>query len=80
MGIPEDPVCGSAHCLLAPYWAARLGCPRLRARQCSPRGGELLLEVRPEQGRVVVSGQATLVCKGQMLLPAPTCSAEAAAS
>lgn len=78
MGIAEDPVCGSAHCLLAPYWASRLDRRWLRARQCSPRGGDLLLEVQRAQGRVVMSGQATLVCKGQMLLPGPACGATAA--
>lgn len=41
VGIDEDPVTGSAHCMLAPYWAARLGKPRLRARQISARGGSI---------------------------------------
>jgi PhzF family phenazine biosynthesis protein len=41
VGIDEDPVTGSAHCILAPYWAARLGKSRLQARQISARGGEL---------------------------------------
>ena len=39
-GIPEDPVTGSAHCTLAPYWSARLGKKTLTARQLSPRGGD----------------------------------------
>jgi predicted PhzF superfamily epimerase YddE/YHI9 len=42
LGIPEDPVTGSAHCVLTPYWAARLGKTTLEARQISPRGGELV--------------------------------------
>lgn len=68
-GIAEDPVTGSAHSVLGPYWAAALGTPRLRARQCSPRGGELGVEVRAEQGRVVVSGGAVTVFKGHLFLP-----------
>lgn len=55
-GIPEDPVTGSAHCLLAPYWAKRLGKTRMTARQLSARGGELIVEVTGE--RVLISGQA----------------------
>lgn len=51
-GIPEDPVTGSAHCELAPYWAQRLGRTRLHARQVSRRGGEL---------RCTVVGQRTLL-------------------
>ena len=46
LGIPEDPVTGSAHCSLVPHWAGRLGKTRLRARQVSPRGGELWCEHR----------------------------------
>lgn len=74
-GIAEDPVTGSAHSVLGPYWAARLppGRPQLRARQCSRRGGELLVEVRAEEGRVVVSGQAVMTFKGHLLLPAASC-------
>ncbi len=68
-GIAEDPVTGSAHSVLGPYWAAALGTPRLRARQCSLRGGELGVEVRAEQGRVVVSGGAVTVFKGHLFLP-----------
>ncbi len=52
-GLPEDPVCGSAHLTLAPYWAGRLGRPRLRARQLSPRGGEILCEMEGEAVRLV---------------------------
>lgn len=55
-GIPEDPVTGSAHCELAPYWAARLGKARLNARQVSRRGGSLTCEVN--LGRVILSGRA----------------------
>lgn len=64
MGVPEDPVTGSAHCTLGPYWAGLLGRDELRARQLSPRGGELWLEV-PEGGeRVLVGGQAVLYLAG----------------
>lgn len=66
-GIPEDPVTGSAHCVLAPYWAHRLGKTSLRARQCSTRGGEMLCEVRGD--RVHLSGYATLYLKGEIQIP-----------
>ena len=62
LGVPEDPVTGSAHCVLAPFWAARLGKPRLRARQVSARGGEILCEDRG--ARVSISGRAALYLKG----------------
>jgi len=61
-GIDEDPVTGSAHCQLAPYWAARLGKSRLRARQISQRGGEVLCELRED--RVLLSGSAVLFSEG----------------
>mmetsp|Transcript_13824 Transcript_13824/g.35533 ORF Transcript_13824/g.35533 Transcript_13824/m.35533 type:complete len:302 (-) Transcript_13824:474-1379(-) len=66
-GIPEDPVTGSAHTVLAPHWAAILGRTELRARQCSKRGGDLLLEVGDVT--VTVSGQAAVVLDGQLRLP-----------
>lgn len=56
VGVPEDPVTGSAHCLLAPYWAARLGRKALRAFQCSRRGGEVGCAVVGD--RVLLSGRA----------------------
>lgn len=56
-GIPEDPVTGSAHCELAPYWAERLGTSLLHARQLSKRGGTLSCEVTGD--RVVLIGRAT---------------------
>jgi PhzF family phenazine biosynthesis protein len=64
-GINEDPVTGSAHCVLAPYWAKKLGKQELRAFQCSERGGELRLSVQGE--RTVLQGQAVTVLKGQFL-------------
>jgi predicted PhzF superfamily epimerase YddE/YHI9 len=63
-GIPEDPVTGSAHCALAPYWAERLGKSRLRARQLSERSGELCCELEGDrvilEGKVQFTMQATL--------------------
>jgi PhzF family phenazine biosynthesis protein len=55
-GIEEDPVTGSAHCELAPYWSARLGRSVLRAEQLSPRGGDLGCEVLAD--KVILSGRA----------------------
>ncbi|MGI9579186.1 MAG: PhzF family phenazine biosynthesis protein [Microthrixaceae bacterium] len=68
-GIDEDPVTGSAHCALTPYWAARLGKPRLQARQVSSRGGELDCEL--EGDTVVIRGSAVEVLSGTLRLPAP---------
>ena len=61
-GIPEDPVTGSAHCVLTPYWAKRLGKARLTARQVSARGGELECEDRGD--RVWIAGQAVKYLEG----------------
>jgi len=65
-GIDEDPVTGSAHCMLAPYWAEVLGKSRLRARQISARGGDL--ECVPDGDRVHVGGQAALFLTGEIIL------------
>jgi predicted PhzF superfamily epimerase YddE/YHI9 len=65
-GIPEDPVTGSTHCSLAPYWAERLGKKKLRARQISQRGGELWCEVKRD--RVILSGNVVLTLRGELLL------------
>jgi PhzF family phenazine biosynthesis protein len=62
VGIPEDPATGSITCTLAPYWAARLGKQALRARQLSPRGGELRCELVGD--RVKIAGQARLYMEG----------------
>jgi predicted PhzF superfamily epimerase YddE/YHI9 len=64
IGIPEDPVTGSAHCVLVPYWSKRLGRTRLRARQVSARGGELLCEDRG--ARVSIAGRAALYLTGSI--------------
>ena len=66
-GIPEDPVTGSAHCMLAPWWAERLGKSRLRARQISSRGGSLICE--PKADRVHLGGTAVLYLQGEVFLP-----------
>jgi len=55
-GVPEDPVTGSSHCELTPYWSARLGKTSLQAKQLSARGGALRCELRGEQ--VVLTGRA----------------------
>jgi len=57
-GVPEDPVTGSAHCALVPYWARRLGKRELRARQVSPRGGDLLCTDDGE--RTILAGPCAL--------------------
>jgi PhzF family phenazine biosynthesis protein len=65
VGVDEDPVTGSAHCVLGPYWAAALGRTELRARQISRRGGELRVRVLAG-GRVGISGQAVTVVRGRL--------------
>jgi predicted PhzF superfamily epimerase YddE/YHI9 len=65
-GIPEDPVTGSTHCSLAPYWAQRLRKTSLHACQVSSRGGELWCEVTP--GRVILKGNAVLTLRGELLI------------
>jgi PhzF family phenazine biosynthesis protein len=62
VGVPEDPVTGSAHCTLIPYWSERLGKKRLYARQLSERGGELFCTDRGD--RVSIGGRAVLVLSG----------------
>lgn len=63
-GIPEDPVTGSAHCALAPYWAGRLGKRLLSARQVSKRGGSLTCELKGD--RVLLSGSAVTVMEAEI--------------
>lgn len=65
-GIPEDPVTGSAHCVLAPYWAKRLRKTKLHARQLSERGGELWCEVAGD--RVLLKGKAVVTLEGSLLI------------
>ena len=68
LGIPEDPVTGSAHCTLAPYWAGRLGKRRLSARQVSKRGGSLTCELKGD--RVLLSGAAVTVIEAEITFQA----------
>jgi len=63
-GINEDPVTGSAHSRLVPYWSRKLGKPKLHARQVSPRGGELWCEHKGE--RVTMAGHAALYLEGMI--------------
>ncbi len=65
-GVAEDPVTGSAHCTLVPYWARRLGKTQLQARQVSARGGELVCEYRGE--RVTIAGRAVRYLEGTIYL------------
>jgi len=65
-GVPEDPVTGSAHCTLTPYWAAKLGKTTLKARQISKRGGELFCRLAGD--RVEMAGSATLFLRGRIIL------------
>lgn len=65
LGVPEDPVTGSAHCMLAPYWAERLQETTLNAAQVSTRGGELTCRV--EGDRVHLVGAAVLHARGEVL-------------
>jgi PhzF family phenazine biosynthesis protein len=64
-GIDEDPVTGSAHCCLGPYWAARLGKTTLRCYQASERGGVLRVHVKGD--RVKLAGHAVTVVRGELL-------------
>jgi PhzF family phenazine biosynthesis protein len=64
-GIDEDPVTGSAHCCLAPFWSRRLNKTRFLARQVSPRGGVLKVELAGN--RVRLGGQAVTVLRGELL-------------
>ncbi|XP_035670570.1 phenazine biosynthesis-like domain-containing protein 1 isoform X2 [Branchiostoma floridae] len=64
-GLPEDPVTGSAHTVLASYWAKELGKTEFYARQCSQRGGVLRVRLRGD-GRVDVKGQAVVVTTGKI--------------
>jgi len=67
VGVPEDPVTGSIHCVLIPYWSKRLGRKKLHARQLSPRGGELFCEDRG--ARVGIGGTAVTYVEGTVHLP-----------
>jgi PhzF family phenazine biosynthesis protein len=64
-GIDEDPVTGSAHCCLAPHWAAKLGKDTMAAYQASPRGGTIRVVVQGD--RVLLRGQAVTVMRGVLV-------------
>jgi PhzF family phenazine biosynthesis protein len=66
-GVPEDPVTGSAHACLGPWWEARLGRSDLLAYQASPRGGIVRVGVRGD--RVLLGGKAVTVMKGELVIP-----------
>lgn len=63
--VPEDPVTGSAHCLLTPFWSDRLAKKQLLAHQCSARGGTLWCELNHD--RVIVAGHAVTFASGQIV-------------
>ncbi len=65
VGVPEDPVTGSAHCALAPFWAARLGRYELVGVQLSERGGRIRARVRGD--RVQLLGRAVIVLDGELV-------------
>lgn len=66
MGVPEDPVCGSGHCHIIPYWAERLGKTQLVARQASLRGGTLYCRMAGD--RVFLAGRAALYARCELML------------
>lgn len=66
VGVFEDPVTGSAHCTLIPFWAEKLGKEKLFARQISARGGELFCELKKD--RVKIGGNAVLYLKGEIYI------------
>ncbi|XP_052020489.1 phenazine biosynthesis-like domain-containing protein 2 isoform X2 [Apodemus sylvaticus] len=65
VGVAEDPVTGSTHTVLGPYWSEELGKKEMRAFQCSRRGGELVISLRPD-GRVDLKGGAAIVLEGTL--------------
>ncbi len=65
VGVDEDPVCGSAHCCLGPYWGAKLDRSELTAYQASARGG--LIRIRLGSDRLCLSGRAVTVLQGEFL-------------
>ena len=65
--VAEDPVCGSAHCQIADYWSKELGKTGIHAYQASKRGGRLYCEML-ENGRITISGEATLVAVSEIVV------------
>jgi PhzF family phenazine biosynthesis protein len=66
VGIPEDPVTGSAHCCLAPYWGEKLGKTEMTGFQCSSRGGSVRVTLKGD--RVILGGHAVHVFSGKLLV------------
>ena len=66
-GLPEDPVCGTAHRILSPFWCERFGRKRLHSRHLSPRGGDLWCEF--DGTTVTIAGQTCRFLEGELLLP-----------
>ncbi|MDZ4713271.1 MAG: PhzF family phenazine biosynthesis protein [bacterium] len=64
-GIDEDPVTGSAHCVLTPYWSEKLGKKEMKAYQASERGGMLMVTLNGD--RVLIAGEAVTVLKGELM-------------
>ena len=70
LSIPEDPVCGSAHCQIADYWSHELGKREIRAWQASGRGGRLDC-VMLDNGRIAIRGEAALVAVTEIVAELP---------
>ena len=66
VAVPEDPVCGAAHCQIADYWSKELGKSKIHAYQASKRGGHLYCEMQAN-GRISISGEATLVAVSEIV-------------
>ena len=66
VSVPEDPVCGSAHCQIADYWSKKLGKTRIHAYQASKRGGHLYCELKGD-GRIAICGEAVLVAISEIV-------------
>ena len=67
VGLPEDPVCGTAHRIIVPYWAERMGKAKIHSRHLSPRGGDLWCENKGKN--VDIAGESNLVIDGTIRLP-----------
>ncbi|KAE8009697.1 hypothetical protein FH972_006120 [Carpinus fangiana] len=68
LGINEDPVCGSAHCALTPYWSKKLGKCDFVANAASPRGGVVNIHLNEQNQRVLLRGKAVTVMQGSILV------------
>jgi predicted PhzF superfamily epimerase YddE/YHI9 len=76
VGLPEDPVCGTAHRIIAPYWSRLLSRPSLHSRHLSKRGGDLWCQVAGDT--VTIAGDSITVVEGTLILPRKTCAGMAA--